>query len=956
MMEIQRVREAYKKLKGSVFYDKPLAYLRTRLVEYEKDDLEEKLNHVAELLENDQKWDEFEKEIGDSISVLSFPKRVLYADEDDGETNSLILSNTHASKTLFDDYNDFIDMKVEGFLVGILWIIEIGYNIDIRLSETCYGNRLTDNLKLGGERVTASPNLFKPYFHQYENWQKHGLNKAEEYLAHGEDSIVISMLDLKKFYYSVNLSKQFFDQITGDESLSGYQKRINHAVYRIITNYSTKRKSKRTVLPIGFHPSGILANAYLAKLDEVLGADPRTIYYGRYVDDIMWISTVQLDSKRIKNEGIQSVAERMINYLKNNRIITDDVGEYRLQDDNNLIIQQNKLRFFYLDNQGGTDLLRRIKTDINQNSSEFNYLPEKYAADYSTDLFQIVREESINKMKGITKVGLDKYTLSKYLGKSILMSEYTSEEEVSQFIDCLSHLLDDKEIISNYLTWESVLNYYVKNNRLDETVRFTARIVDAIKNFSGSVERKGTIWDRGAKKRIRESLVYFYWSCIARSLSVVWGKSVLQAIDEICIQLNRVSKNINYSPTALIKLRKGYIFTRMYNKNIVPVSVDFLIKRFRFADLKITRNITHFDDIISKRSPNEKMIARQSKGEYYYTPYVISPFEIGYAFLLEQILDGESLLEFYGSYIELLHKKYARNFMKESSSELKNSFQMYEQAIKVEFKTKDVIRTAVANVRMDEKELDLILDGIKWDRSNRGSEIEELVNTAIRNKADVLVMPEAYVPLQFLPLLEKKAANNKMMMIFGIEHVVCKNLVWNLTCALIPFEIKNVKYVLPLFRQKKYLSPYERDIIAKRHLQKAPDNPNVVCNWAGFNFATYCCYELTSIKDRCEFLGDVDIVFGIEWNKDIKYFSNIMESLSRDMYCYCVQANMSDYGDSRIIAPAHGHKMDIMHVKGGKNATVLIEDIDLNMLKASRTDDKKQNDYGYAKLPAGWDK
>ena len=201
-----------------------------------------------------------------------------------------------------------------------------------------------------------------------------------------------------------------------------------------------------------------------------------------------------------------------------------------------------------------------------------------------------------------------------------------------------------------------------------------------------------------------------------------------------------------------------------------------------------------------------------------------SPFEIGYAFLLEQILDGESLLEFYGSYIELLHKKYARNFLKESSSELKNSFQMYEQAVKVEFKTKDVIRTAVANVRMDEKELDLILDGIKWDRSNRGSEIEEVVNTAIRNKADVLVMPEAYVPLQFLPLLEKKAANNKMMMIFGIEHVVCKNLVWNLTCALIPFEIKNVKYVLPLFRQKKYLSPYERDKIAKRHLQKDASN------------------------------------------------------------------------------------------------------------------------------------
>ena len=63
-----------------------------------------------------------------------------------------------------------------------------------------------------------------------------------------------------------------------------------------------------------------------------------------------------------------------------------------------------------------------------------------------------------------------------------------------------------------------------------------------------------------------------------------------------------------------------------------------------------------------------------------------------------------------------------------------------------------------------------------------------------------------------------------------------------------------------------------------------------------YKFVTYCCYKLTSIKLRQIFQGQADILCGVEWNKDTHYFGNIMEALSRDMYCYCVQANMSEYG------------------------------------------------------------
>lgn len=58
-----------------------------------------------------------------------------------------------------------------------------------------------------------------------------------------------------------------------------------------------------------------------------------------------------------------------------------------------------------------------------------------------------------------------------------------------------------------------------------------------------------------------------------------------------------------------------------------------------------------------------------------------------------------------------------------------------------------------------------------------------------------------------------------------------------------------------------------------------------------------------------------------------------MESLCRDMHCYCLQVNTSDYGDSRLIKPASSVKMNMMRIKGGCNEAILVEDIDIYGLR-----------------------
>ena len=71
---------------------------------------------------------------------------------------------------------------------------------------------------------------------------------------------------------------------------------------------------------------------------------------------------------------------------------------------------------------------------------------------------------------------------------------------------------------------------------------------------------------------------------------------------------------------------------------------------------------------------------------------------------------------------------------------------------------------------------------------------------------------------------------------------------------------------------------------------------------------------MASITDRALFQSYADAIIAVEWNHDVNYYSNIIESLSRDIHCYCIQVNSSDYGDSRITLPQKTEKKDLIRI------------------------------------------
>ena len=192
-------------------------------------------------------------------------------------------------------------------------------------------------------------------------------------------------------------------------------------------------------------------------------------YYGRYVDDMLLLMEIPDDEapklkKQILKKGNQYIFDYMIKKLSKENILGKNEDEsFYLKNYEKLVFQGEKFRFFYIDKDDYDTIIDKIHNDICKNTSEFNYIPETAVEDFGTEILKIERDDSVNKLRSINKTTIDKYAMSKILGKNILMSKFTERKIVEKFTKSLEQILDYKETLNNYTLWESILNYYVIN-------------------------------------------------------------------------------------------------------------------------------------------------------------------------------------------------------------------------------------------------------------------------------------------------------------------------------------------------------------------------------------------------------------------------------------------------------------------------------------------------------------
>ena len=998
----ERVKIAYKKLKASVYFDKTQLPLRDQLIVYESQDIE---SHLETLVQNltgsDHDWNTFIDQILSGVSILVYPKKL-----QEGPENTVIL-NSSSTPIRMEKPQFFIDLPVDGHVLGVLWVLSVGRMLDKNceddsegMYEHSYGNRLKKNLvnPESGD-ITYSPHLFEPYFSQYESWRDHGLERAKERLNDKQDAVILT-LDFKSFYYSVDMLETDFENFSKSYNRSElWIQRVNYFVYRVLRQYSDMIRpicsgtelsiADRTILPIGFLPSNILSNWVLTSFDNAVIKQWNPVYYGRYVDDIIIVDKVEKNSPLYK---------RARNKDETQQLTSDDVIELFLQkcerpvlqiyeketckkekDDDityeintelfssphcHICVQNSKVKVFYFQSGATQALLKCFQTQIARNVSEFRMMPDMdrvlYGKDYS-EIFNLRNSDSINKLRSVDGITINKFALSKFLGKyRKVCGLINDKKEENAFEKDLMVILDEQTLIDNYGVWERILEILVVNNRIKLLEQCALRILSAIRRLEIPVDR---VCPNGI--HVKDGLLRVFRAALCRTTALTWSAEINHVIEKIHETLSENSNQFDCSsqvlklfiPDLIHRARLDCCRFRMINKYVLPLPIDCILNQLMGED--------HPDIHLCELSENIEILDSEwVSNPYCYYPYMVTPQEISFFLLCAGICNGkiynaqEHETELKRIYLNCNfpniertenHTLYELEEIKvtsfnsfnglhslNSSNIPDNNSHVIYVGRKDPCNYKNKLCVAIGNAELKVDNFKAALNK-KPNRSyQRYRNLSKMLDAAIDQQVDLLVFPENYLPLEWLPTVSRFCANNQIGLITGIEHVLfgSKNpVVYNLTAVILPYVHNDQKFAHIFYHSKVRFSPEEKRQIEGHYCTCKEGNGYQLFGWHNVWFPVYCCYELASIKDRTLFHSYADMVVAVEWNKDIAYFSSIIESMCRDLHCYCIQANSSGPGDSRVLQPTKSELRDIIKTKGGKNPCILAADINVAALR-----------------------
>ncbi len=963
---------AYKKLKSSLYYDKTQSIVRDALVEFEtkNGDMDKYLEKLAkEFLDKEARAVLFE-EILSHISYFAFPKSLT-------PEKSSMIKNYSKSNIAIEDIQYFIDMDIRGHILGVLWLILIGYRVDQNMYAYSYGNRIRKNLyNEFSEAPTYSPYLFEPYFQQYESWRDTAMDAAMQHL-HSDQDVVVLTMDFKRFYYSVDITKELIDEIYEKEIVSLGEKceelkALNDFVYEVIERYAKQfdEFNGLRILPIGFLPSNVLANYALKNFDKAILDGWNPIYFGRYVDDVIIVDKIETPSdlyKKSQNNELE--AEDIIAYFleqcsgwkglngikcendKRYALLRKDptAGKNKKEDDKNdkfvlnklynpiendnsqIVIKNDKVKIFYFRSGESDALITCFRENISKNKSEFRHMPEDEAIfqkdDYSK-LYDLHNDETINKFRGITGISIDKYELSKLLGKHLRICGLIGNVKETGFEKEIRKVLNPRVTIENYHVWEKIVEILVINESWDALKDIIESVVQAI----DALEYK----DKKRLRDVKRTMQMYIFSVLSRATALIWGEQA----DQFIFSLSQTYINLGKYPTnagdSWKNHRKAYCHTRMIDKSVTPILPDML-QMDKIFETKDTLNLSNFAQMILYSKSDWEC-------DYIYYPYLVTMYDFSMISCIEQLMKGKNpFCDFLHIYNKQIDNYVISNYrVKDKVSIVKQLIQIdefkdniYKNAflVRVNNDKKDKLRLAIANVQLKHDNFKkVVID--KPNRSyQRYKDLSKIINEAIDEKADMLIMPESYIPFEWLAMVARTCARNNLAVVTGIEHIKIGTRVFNLTAVILPYEDLVNKSAFISFHLKTHYAPAEEQEIHGYRLKEVNGGHYELYQWHDCYFPVYCCYELTSIIERSIFQSYADLLIAIEWNKDIHYYSNILESLSRDIHCYCIQVNSSDYGDSRITKPSKTEEKDIVRTKGGVNSTILVDEIDVAKMR-----------------------
>jgi hypothetical protein len=951
-MDIELVRTAYRKLKSHIYYDNSNLLLRMQLAEYESSgNIDQKLEELAEKIAEYGDTEQYWNDLFEKISSWSMVKQYESAKND-----ALLITNlTTDTEYKVDRVNHFIDAPIELHVCAAIWLCLVGHRLEPLMTVVPFGNKLELYKDRDDFKLVNGLKLYKPYFREYQTWRDQAVGAAKDLVNKNKNALILG-LDIKEFYHSVRVDISSVHEQLYPNGISGNINSICNIFKKILTTYTThingQYEEGKTILPIGLVSSGVLANFYLEPLDKQLTSILRPEFYGRYVDDILLVVSCP-DDKEYADQS-----EILKEYLLDTEIFKKDSGEsdlYSMKTDGyeEMKIQSEKLATFYFSSKEPAALLDKFVAELKKNSSEYRLLPEDEVIEHDFDMaaYNLSYSGAGNKLRDIKEFGEDRFGVSKYLAKKIFLALQSGHESDEEAIEKIVRFFRGKRAVELYTLWEKAFTFMLLNHDYSSIFVLVKELLVSISKIT-----KGEVgeWEH--------QIDNFYFRHLFASLSMALSlkPSILSDKRFICRMEAEFERN-------------SFFETYDFNLSVKAIRTANLVRHGYIVHpllnyVKASKKDEYYDLIDYK---NYFGLAKHNldigRDMYRYSPRFVHFHEVTLFHIINRVAVSRS--KFYASgllfkgdslksdkdylddaakdYFKLNYQRSAKNVgeTNEDYLEIKNKLFHLERTTRDNYwtrklqleKTKktDELKVAVANVMVNKNAVEHEYLRKPKIEPQRRKAFNEILNQAEDQSVDLLVMPEISVPVAWLPWVSEYARTKQRALVFGLEHWIVGKKAYNFLITLMPVIVDGFKSLVVNIRLKNHYSPAEIELL-EGYGYTIPEvkNPSYdLFKWQGCHFTTFNCFELSNIEHRSRFKSKVDLLIASEFNKDISYFSNIVESSARDIHCYILQVNDSRYGDSRVTQPAKSETKDLIKVKGGKNPTILVETLNLKLLR-----------------------
>jgi hypothetical protein len=1016
---------AYKKLKHYYYYDNTTLVTRKRIAVFEAE-------HLAKLKKKETKEklkmlvDKQMHAISDGmidINPYILPKKIKKSEND-------IISNYKDQTEIFEveRLNILADATVEIHIISTLWVMMVGRYLSQSVSENNYAYRMTLDINEENDLPWENLKLYEPYFVQYQKWRDLAIEKADALLDEKRNVTMLS-LDIKDYFHSVDLNFEELDRDTNDMIDEHYmhsvwkqeKDHINqrkraaaflnqqlhqiHQVYAMrLESYHPKKssESRGLPLPIGLISSGLLGNYYLNLIDKQLIEQLNPAYYGRYVDDLMFVFSDLSATKSKVTSTINSFINQHLvkknilefsNAEKYGRFFNDN-GEYldfpshkkeyqfehidqitidkmlvknltyKLQKDPGLEIQSAKVAMHFFDFRESKAALNIFKMKLEEQRSEFRFLPDEdeVSEDFDRGAFSLQYNDSVNKFRSIQDFTEDKYGASKFLAKKIFARNFGNKENDEKTDQQILTFFKEHIAISFYSLWEKVATYFVVCGQGENLVKFKRNVELAIARVSYILPESDKE-DVNLTLKLKEQLLEQLRIAIAIPLALNPNLKKLTATKQ---ELHDFSKLVeDYA----MPIRTSNLFRQSL------VNLPFLnFTKFLYTK----RSLLNFNpDFLSMNEPKQVEKGLGLLAPNYVPFHEVNIFQVALVIntlnhkrlkdslplvVLEKANQSQKLdiinripdVAFKHYYKVNYHwKKTQRN-----RKELKSTYFNIEPDgsddgkpthINIEVRgdrdagfDHDQVnkKVAIANMKVSNKNIKSSIRKQPNLSKARRKEVFELLNMADKNDADLIVFPEVSIPYAWIRLLTERSHKRYMGIIAGLEHWINgHNFAFNFMVTILPFKVNHYTTSLIKIRLKNHYSPSETSLLGGNRLLVPGDTikeyPKMydLFHWRKTYFSVYNCFELANINHRGIFKSKVDFLIASEYNPDTNYFSDVAGSWVRDVHCFFIQVNSSDFGDSRLIQPSKSYSKDLIQVKGGINSTVLVGELNIDQLR-----------------------